>query len=135
MNRRHFIQTTLAAAATSAPAVTAAPKGAGPFSFALLGDLHYDKLEHHDIAWIEKNKAGDLSQIQNYSRITRDLMPRLFESVRQTVTDANSSFVLHVGDLVEGLCGTEELAARQNREAVEFVRNQKLGAPFLFTKG
>jgi hypothetical protein len=37
--------------------------------------------------------------------------------------------------LVEGLCGTEELAARQNAEALAFVETMKLGVPFLFTKG
>jgi 3',5'-cyclic AMP phosphodiesterase CpdA len=45
------------------------------------------------------------------------------------------AFVLQAGDLVEGLCGNENLAARQNREALEFVRGAELGAPFFFTKG
>ena len=87
------------------------------------------------MAWLEKHKPDDLGQIRNYSRITQDLMPRLFASVRETVAESKSSFVLHVGDLVEGLCGSEELAVRQNREALQFVDGQKLGVPFLFTKG
>jgi hypothetical protein len=105
------------------------------FSFALLGDLHFDKLEHHDMAWLEKNKAGDLSQIKNYSRITADITPKLFATVRETVADTNAAFVLQVGDLVEGLCGTEQLAARQDQEALAFVRDAQLGVPFVFTKG
>jgi hypothetical protein len=102
--------------------------------------LHYDKLEHHDFAWLDKNHPGDLSQIKNYSRITDDITPRLFATVRETVAHLHRSgqkpaFVLQVGDLVEGLCGNPELATRQNHEALAFVRDARLGAPFLFTKG
>ncbi|MBI3881785.1 MAG: metallophosphoesterase [Verrucomicrobia bacterium] len=111
------------------------------FSFVLLGDLHFDRPEHHDWAWMKKEKPDDVRQSENYSRITRDLTPRLFATVRETIADLNRSeatrvaFVLQVGDLVEGLCGSEELATKQNREALDFVRDAKLGAPFLFTKG
>jgi hypothetical protein len=142
LHRRDFLQTSFAAAASLALARVPACAADDPaFSFVLLGDLHYDKLEHHDMAWLEKNKAGDLSQIKNYSRITAEIMPRLFTTVRETIAELNRtpetrvSFVLQVGDLVEGLCGTEELSARQNREALDFVRGAKLGVPFLFTKG
>jgi 3',5'-cyclic AMP phosphodiesterase CpdA len=45
------------------------------------------------------------------------------------------AFVLQAGDLVEGLCGSEELAVRHNTEALAFVRDAQLGAPLLFTKG
>lgn len=105
------------------------------FSFVLLGDLHYDKIDHHDLAWLEKHHGGDLSQIKNYSRITAELTPRLFESVKRTIADSRSDFVLQVGDLVEGLCGSDERSAIQNREALAFVASAKLGVPFLFTKG
>jgi len=43
--------------------------------------------------------------------------------------------VVQAGDFVEGLCGSEELASRQNVEAIAFVRDGKLGVTFLFTKG
>jgi hypothetical protein len=145
LNRRDFLRTSLAAAAglTTTPlwtrGATAAPASA--FSFVLLGDLHYDKLEHHDFDWLAKNHPNDRSQIENYSRITRDIMPRLFTTVRATIADLNRAggprvaFVLHVGDLVEGLCGSEELAVRQNTEALAFVRSAQLGVPFLYAKG
>jgi len=134
INRRHFLRT---AAALALPSIAraAAPPADDAFSFALLGDLHYDRMEHHDMAWLEKNKAGDLSQIRNYSRITADITPELFASVRESVAEAKAAFVLQVGDLVEGLCGTEAHAARQNREAIAFIESMKLGVPFLFTKG
>lgn len=139
--RRDFLQTSAsAAAAVALGSSNASAAERNGFSFVLLGDLHYDKLEHHDMAWLEKNKAGDLSQIRNYSRITADITPRLFATVRDTIVDRSRSdtrpaFVLQVGDLVEGLCGSETLAARQDSEALEFVRSAGLGVPFVFTKG
>ena len=142
LTRRHLLQTSLGAAASLATRVPAASTPADTsFSFVLLGDLHYDKLEHHDMAWLQRKKGGDLGQIKNYSRITADIMPKLFARVRETIASLNQTpetkvaFVLQVGDIVEGLCGTEELAAHQNSEALDFVRSAKLGAPFLFTKG
>jgi 3',5'-cyclic AMP phosphodiesterase CpdA len=141
LNRRQFLTTTLAAG--SALGARPFARGAAterPFSFVLLGDLHLDKLEHHDFAWLAKEQAGDIRQIQNYSRITAEIMPRLFATVRETVAELNNSttkpaFVLQVGDFVEGLCGSHALATRHNRDAIAFVREAKLGAPFLFTKG
>lgn len=144
LSRRRFLQTTTAAAGLAlaprwTPAASSTARNA--FSFVLLGDLHYDKLEHHDMAWVKKDKPNDVSQIENYSRITREISPRLMATVRDTIVDLNKSaatrvaFVLQAGDLVEGLCGSEELSVRQNTEALAFVREAKLGAPLLFTKG
>lgn len=128
MNRRQFLATTLAAA----PVLAVEEQG---FSFALLGDLHYDKMEHHDLRWLPAHHPGDLSQIKNYSRITAENTPRLFETVKQVVADQHARFVIQVGDLVEGLCGSDELAARQNLESLDFVERAGFGVPFLFTKG
>lgn len=108
-----------------------------PFTFPLLGDLHFDRPEHHDMDWLAKEHPGDVRQVEEYSRITRDAMPGLFAEVREQVAAANTRvpFVLHVGDLVEGLCGTPELARRQNEEALRFVSEARLGAPLVMTKG
>ena len=146
LTRRDFLKTTTIAAAGLAlapqwPRAFAAGTDRKQFSFVLLGDLHYDKLEHHDMAWVQKDKPNDVRQIEGYSRNTREVTPLLFERVRQTIAELNRTpatrvaFVLQAGDLVEGLCGSEELSVRQNSEAVGFVRDAKLGVPFLFTKG
>ncbi len=107
----------LSATATRGETTKAAASESSLFSFPLLGDLHFDKLEHHDLAWLDEKKKGDLGQIRNYSRITAEIMPQLFAAVKATVVDLNRAaerrvpFVLRVGDLVEGLCGSEERAA------------------------
>jgi 3',5'-cyclic AMP phosphodiesterase CpdA len=146
LRRRKFIQSAASAAmgavvGASARSETPKTETDAAFSFVLLGDLHFDRLEHHDMEWLDRNKKGDLGQIRNYSRITADIMPQLFATVRATVADLNRTastrvpFVLQVGDLVEGLCGSEERAARQDQEALDFVRGAELGAPFIFAKG
>jgi hypothetical protein len=136
MNRRRFLQSSIAAAVGGR--ALAAPSKA--FSFVLLGDLHFDKPEHHDYSWAREHSPDTVRQSANYSKLTQAVMPRLFATVRETITErqrskAPVSFVLQVGDLVEGLCGTPELTAVQNRDALEFVRGAALGVPFLFTKG
>jgi hypothetical protein len=140
--RRRFLRTAALAGcgvATTFP-LPAAPKGAG-FSFVLLGDLHFDKPEHHDLDWLRANKPNDLRQVEDYCQITREVTPKLFQVVRESLTvlkqagETPPGFVLQVGDLVEGLCGSEALATRQNSQALEFVRQAGFGLPFLFTKG
>lgn len=146
--RRRFLRNALhTSAALALPsslarlATAAAPASTTAFSFILLGDLHYDKLAHHDMKWLQEHKAGDLSQITNYTRVTADITPRLFAAVKESLAalaaspETRAAFILQAGDLVEGLCGTAELSAVQNREAIAFVESQKLGVPFVFTKG
>ncbi|MCW3095145.1 MAG: 3,5-cyclic adenosine monophosphate phosphodiesterase CpdA [Chthonomonadaceae bacterium] len=107
------------------------------FVIPLLGDLHFDRLTHHDMDWVRQDKPNDVHQIENYSRITQGVMPALFRQVRQQVAQAKSKvpFVLHIGDLVEGLCGNGGRSEQQNHEALAFVREARLNAPFLFAKG
>jgi hypothetical protein len=127
------------ALATPAVSTTTSQAANANFSFILLGDLHFDRLAHHNMDWLMKEKPNDLRQIENYSRITAEMHPHLFAEVREVVASTNKAssvpFVLHAGDLVEGLCGTPELARTQSEEALAFTRDAKLGAPFLFCKG
>ena len=140
--RREFMQTLLAGTAGLSllpPPVRAASKEA--FAFPLLGDLHYDKLGCHDLELLGREKPDDLRQVREYSSLTTDTVPRLFASVRETIADLNGSpdttvpFAVQVGDLVEGLCGSAEQARQLDAAALAFVREARLGVPFLFTKG
>lgn len=161
LTRRHFLAGSMTAAAlpalgalanaepkngtgkaVGAPAVTkTAPGATDSFAFPLLGDLHFDRLSHHDIPWMEKEYPDDIRQVQNYSRISTEVAPQLFTSIGATVADLNKQaatrvpFVLHIGDFVEGVCGSYELSKQQNQEAIAFTRGMQLGAPWLFCKG
>lgn len=129
----------VAQAAEPAPATR--QETANSFSFPLLGDLHYDRLGDHDMEWLAREHPGDVHQVQDYSRITAEVQPGLFGEVRAVVNDLRAKpsvqvpFVLHVGDLVEGLCGNSALAMQQDEAAVGFTRAANLQAPFLFCKG
>ena len=87
--------------------------------------------------WLRKEHPNDVSQVQNYSRITREVTPKLLAVVKQQATGAPAPvpFVVQLGDLVEGLCGSEPLAERQAGDALDLVRTTEFPAPFLFTKG
>jgi hypothetical protein len=110
------------------------------WSLPLLGDIHFDRLDHHDHEWLAKEHPGDVSQVQNYSRITREMTPRLLARVRDDLAALQQAktpvpFVLQLGDLLEGLCGNAKLAARHARDGIEFVRAAGFTAPLLMTKG
>lgn len=139
LSRRELLRTSLGAAcATVRPPPAAAADG---FSLVLLGDLHFDRPEHHDRLWVATTHPDDLQQIEDYARITRDLMPRFFDALRARIAELGRSAAMHTGcvvqagDFVEGLCGSRALAVRQDEDALAFVRGARLGAPFLFTKG
>ncbi|HUR57332.1 MAG TPA: metallophosphoesterase [Opitutaceae bacterium] len=143
LNRRNFLKAsgaavTVALAPRGLRAATAKPNA---YSFILLGDIHYDRPEHHDMAWVKKELPNIFSSIAGFCQKTKEILPPLFATVRQTVADLNRNpdtrvaFVLQVGDVVQGACGSAELAARQNSDALQFVRDAQLGAPFIFTKG
>ncbi|HEX7847932.1 MAG TPA: metallophosphoesterase [Chitinophagaceae bacterium] len=106
------------------------------FHFSLLGDIHFDKLEHHDLEYVRNNfSGGDVTQVQNYSRITKDNLPQLLKRVKEEANKLNADFHLQLGDFVEGLCGSEEKAARQTNEFISLIKEQQLNRPFLVIKG
>jgi len=142
LNRRVFVKTVVAGAAGAClPIAHARPASKDGFSFALFGDTHFDRLEYHDLERLQREKPNDVRQVQEYSRLRTEILPRLFSTVRAAIGDADRSggtrvaFAAHVGDLVEGLCGNEKLTLQQDTEAVAFVRGAELGVPFLLTKG
>ncbi|HEY5910003.1 MAG TPA: metallophosphoesterase [Verrucomicrobiae bacterium] len=141
-SRRSFLSTLISGAAGLSLPTPLSSRGANEesFAFGLLGDLHFDRLKHHELEWLEREKPDDLRQVRDYSRITADILPQLFARLRETLAELSSSpnrlaFLIQVGDLVEGLCGNENLARQQNTEAVEFLRATGPDVPLLFTKG
>lgn len=107
------------------------------WAFPLLGDLHFDRTEHHDEQWLQKTYPNDVAQVRNYVRISRDITPKLLAEVRkQTIASRLPvSFIVQLGDLIEGLCGSEVLAARQASDALALIQDARFPVPFLFTKG
>jgi Calcineurin-like phosphoesterase len=143
LTRRAFLQETLGASAASLAlplAGEAAQSATDAYAVLLLGDVHFDRLSHHDMRWLEREKPNDVRQVQNYSRLTEEVWPLTLRRIRAEVAASHKSsspvaLVAHIGDFVEGLCGTPALAEVQCAEAVASVREASFGAPFVFCKG
>lgn len=106
-------------------------------SFIVLGDLHYDLLEDHDMEWLSK-KPDDLRQVtEEYTVYTRenwdDFMAVLHNrsgSVKPPV-----KAVVQLGDLSEGLAGTEEMARQMASNTMKAIEAVRMPAPWIITKG
>ncbi len=140
LTRREFVQSV----AASATLATALPNAfaqqvdrSNQFSFLLLGDTHFDRIEHHDLKWMKEEFGKDIRQVERYCQHTNEQLPGLLEAAGKRIGQADpaTSFVLHVGDLVEGICGNEKLARLHCREGWEFFKSANFGVPFLMTKG
>jgi predicted MPP superfamily phosphohydrolase len=105
------------------------------FNFIMLGDLHFDKLMHHDMDYLKEKYPNDITQIENYSRITRDNLSSLMRVSKEHAQDTNAEFILQIGDFVEGLCGSKELATLQTNELINYVDQQDFKLPFIAIKG
>ncbi len=105
-----------------------------PFSFMFLGDLHFDKLMHHDMDYLKQQYPHDIGQIENYSRITRENLSSLMRAAKECAHETDAMFYLQIGDFVEGLCGSKELAAIQTSELISYIEQQQLLKPFIAIK-
>jgi Calcineurin-like phosphoesterase len=105
------------------------------FKFVFLGDIHFDKLGFHDPQYIKTKYPHDLSQIENYSRITRENLSSLMDVSKAHARKTDSKFFLQIGDFVEGLCGSKELAGEQTTEFINYIDQQNLERPFIAIKG
>lgn len=136
-NRREFLGSATVAGAAAVGFANESSSDEPGFSFALLGDTHFDRLAHHDFEWLKREQSSDVAQVERYSQHTSTLLPELLAAVGRRVKDdaKKPECVVHVGDFVEGLCGTPELAERHVAEACEFVKKLSWNVPLLATKG
>ncbi len=121
---------------SSLATTSAAPSASGSnWSFSLLGDVHFDRLEHHDFDWVKREQPNDVRQIEIYSHITEHNLPALMHNVKRTIAAHHCTSVVQLGDLVEGLCGNEKLARQHCADAIGFFKDLDLGVPVRVTKG
>lgn len=110
---------------------------ASDFSIIFLGDIHFDRIEHHDFSWLESNKPNDIRQVKNYSKITNENLPLLINTIRSVYEQAIQpvSYFMQIGDFTEGLCGNYSLAKKQLKEFTSYIDSAHLGAPFCVVQG
>ncbi|HET9569815.1 MAG TPA: metallophosphoesterase [Bacteroidales bacterium] len=104
--------------------------------FILLGDIHYDRMEDHDMQWVHANKPNDISQIENYTTITRNNWVDFTAHLREQIGASHSTIkgVIQCGDLSEGLAGDLK-ADQMANSVVSAVEHSNLGVPWLIAKG
>jgi hypothetical protein len=107
------------------------------YSFVYLGDLHFDRMTHHDLEWVKAKMPADLRQIEDYVRSTEQYTPGLLRRIGATIESrpGEIKMVVQGGDLTEGLCGRRELQETQFQEARAFIRRFVPEVPFLAAKG
>lgn len=105
-------------------------------SFIVLGDIHYDLIEDHDMEWL-KTKPDDVRQVKEYTRITREIWPTFSKHLRTVSLDYRPKVeaVIQLGDISEGLAGSVEKADQMAKNLVKGVEAVNMPVPWIIIKG
>ncbi len=111
--------------------------GAQKSSFLILGDLHYDLLGDHDMDWLN-TKPDDLRQVtKEYTVYTEKNWSDFMGILRKKVQTERSSMkaVIQLGDLSEGLAGSETKAKQMAENAMNAIEAVDMPVPWILAKG
>lgn len=105
-------------------------------SLIVLGDLHYDRIEVHDMNWL-KEKPDDLRQVKEYTDITRKNWDDFMTVLRTKALTVKPPVraLIQLGDLSEGLAGSEEKADQMASDIVKAVEAANIPVPWVIAKG
>lgn len=106
-------------------------------SFIALGDMHYDRLDDHDLDYV-MTRPQDFRQIfSEYPQYTAFFMPKFLALIRkQTVAISPPvKAVVQLGDIVEGVAGNAVLARQMDRGLVDLLHSVQLPVPWVLVKG
>jgi len=113
------------------------PSTAQKSSLLVLGDLHYDLLEDHDMDWL-RTKPDDLRQVtQEYTVYTGKNWIDFMGILRQKALNVKPSLkaVIQLGDLSEGLAGSPEKASQMANNAMKAIMDVNIPVPWIIAKG
>ena len=103
-------------------------------SFVVLGDLHLDKFDFHDMEYVY-TRPSDWKQVtREYPYQTAAYLPKLFAAISRRVGEGCGTIV-QLGDLMEGVSGNQELAEQMCRWAVGMIDSIRGDATVILTKG
>jgi len=106
-------------------------------SFIVLGDIHYDLLQDHDMNWLNI-KPDDLRQVtREYSVYTEKNWSDFTGILKQKAQTVKPSLkaIIQLGDLSEGLAGSELKADQMASNAMKAIEAVNLSVPWIITKG
>jgi 3',5'-cyclic AMP phosphodiesterase CpdA len=106
-------------------------------SFMVLGDIHYDLLEDHDMDWL-KTKPDDLRQVTKeytvYTKTNWKDFAAILKQKTETITPPLKA-VIQLGDLSEGLAGSGQKAEQMAANTMKAIEAVKMPVPWILTKG
>ena len=113
---------------------------AADMSFVVLGDMHYDKLEFHDLEWVKTKwvNPDDHRQItQEYTVFTARNWDKLINAIGRRIKEDNPPVkaLVQLGDVMEGIGGSPELARKMNLGVVKALSEPNFSAPWMLIKG
>jgi 3',5'-cyclic AMP phosphodiesterase CpdA len=106
-------------------------------SFIALGDLHFDRMEYHDMDYV-KTRPQDYEQImKEYPQYTATILPKFLQLIKKQTIGLKPSVkaVVQLGDLVEGVSGNISLARQMNTGAINLLDSVQLPVPWVLVKG
>ena len=106
-------------------------------SFIALGDMHFDRLDDHDLDFV-MTRPQDFEQIfHEYPQYTAFYLKKFLQLVKKQTIEVTPQVkaVVQLGDLVQGVAGSAALARQMNRGAVDLLYNTELPVPWILTKG
>ncbi len=101
----------------------------GRYNVIVLGDMHFDRMEYHDPDYPKKNTR----EIARYVKVTEQNTPQLLDAAAKQI-GADTPFVIQLGDLTQGDCGSRELQEAMFDGAFKLIKTH-LPVPFLAVKG
>jgi len=112
------------------------PVIAQDISFIALGDMHYDRLQDHDLKYV-MSRPQDYTQIKNeYPQYTAFYMPDFLQLIKKQCTALpNVKAIVQLGDLVEGVAGNAALARQMDRGIVDLFHATNFPVPLVLVKG
>lgn len=101
----------------------------------VLGDMHYDRIENHDLAWLAE-QGDDLRQVTTeYTVFTGNFWSDFTSLLREKTKREGIDAVLQLGDLSEGLAGTPALAEQMAECLFRAVDSIGFEVPVIIAKG
>lgn len=102
--------------------------------FVVLGDVHMDKFEFHDMDYVYTRPSDWRQVTREYPYFTAAYTPKLFSAVTRRVAEGRGC-VVQLGDLMEGVSGNDSLALLMARYCVGAIDRAANGATVILTKG
>jgi hypothetical protein len=106
-------------------------------SLIMLGDLHYDLLGDHNMEWL-RTKPDDLRQVtKEYTIYTEKYWNDFMSNVREKARTVKPKVkaIVQLGDLSEGLAGSEEKAEQMASNTMKAVEGAAIPVSWIIAKG